>query len=393
MELLEELLSQPTAPFREGAPRGLLIQTFQAAGVPHFLDPHGNLLIGASSAIEWKRQFSKASQPRLPIFMAHLDHPGFHVIAQKGPRLLEIQWHGGSPTRHLEGARVWLAARGRALGSLQGGCGSLTRVELLPSGRAIHKAWVELDGTFELPDLQSLFGGFAFRAPIWREGALIYTKAADDLIGCYALTRLALDLQKSRRNSKKKVVPFLGILTRAEEVGFIGALAHLNLNWIKKAKRPFVFVSLETSRTLPGAEIGRGPIVRLGDRFTVFDPALTQALHQVAEKVLPGKYQRRIMDGGSCEASATTAFGYPSIGISIPLGNYHNQSLEGGPDAGPPDGPAPEFVHRDDLQGMIQLLHGLIENEKAWKTPWNAKKSQFTSEIKRYQNLLRTPAG
>ena len=37
------------------------------------------------------------------------------------------------------------------------------------------------------------------------------------------------------------------------------------------------------------------------------------------------------MDGGACEATAALASGIPAIGISVPLGNYHNESFEGAP--------------------------------------------------------------
>src|SRR5262249_14112773 len=143
----------------------------------------------------------------------------------------------------------------------------------------------------------------------------------------------------------KKKQPFIGLLTRAEEVGFIGAIGHFELGWVQKALRPVICVSLETSRALPGAEIGKGPVVRLGDRTTVFDSSSLKIFSDLAAKTLPDKHQKRVMDGGTCEATAATVYGLPCVGISIPLGNYHNQSFEGGPDSAGPLGPAPEFVH------------------------------------------------
>lgn len=40
---------------------------------------------------------------------------------------------------------------------------------------------------------------------------------------------------------------------------------------------------------------------------------------ELADKVLPKQYQRRIMDGGSCEGSAATAYGFPTIALAVPL--------------------------------------------------------------------------
>ncbi len=72
-----------------------------------------------------------------------------------------------------------------------------------------------------------------------------------------------------------------------------------------------VGVSLEASRTLPGAVVGKGPVVRLGDRRTVFDAGALKVLSELAERVLPGGHQRRIMEGGVCEATAATVYGLP----------------------------------------------------------------------------------
>lgn len=49
-----------------------------------------------------------------------------------------------------------------------------------------------------------------------------------------------------------------------------------------------------------------------------------EVLTEIAQRTLPRRHQRRIMDGGACEAMAATVFGIPAIGLSVPLGNYHN---------------------------------------------------------------------
>jgi putative aminopeptidase FrvX len=401
--LLHELLSQPTAPFRETHVIRFLTQTLRDHGVPHFQDSVGNLILGAENERDYRHLMNEKTDEPLRLFIAHMDHPGFHGAKwETGPgdsRALDIQWHGGSPYAHIEGSKVWLADD---LGLL--GYGLFTRSELHPSGRAISSGRIEL--TERLREIDSIdpatvFGGFGFRAPVWREGDVIYTKAADDLIGCFALLTLAIELYgsdpskaRSGKSKKKKALPkkrppFLGLLTRAEEVGFIGAIGHLELGWWKKARRPLLGVSLETSRTLPGAEFGKGPVVRLGDRFTVFDPGALRVFTELAAEALPGRHQRRIMDGGSCEASAATVYGIPCIGISVPLGNYHNQDLQGGPDARGQDGPAPEFVYASDVEGLIALCRALLKPKLPWKAPFAAKLKNFRSELRRYKPLLR----
>ena len=63
-------------------------------------------------------------------------------------------------------------------------------------------------------------------------------------------------------------VDVYGVFTRAEEVGLVGARLLAEANTLPKNT---LVVSLESSRSLPGAEIGGGPVIRVGDAaFTVF---------------------------------------------------------------------------------------------------------------------------
>lgn len=373
--LLTDLLATPTAPFREDLVAALAAGWLERSGVPHFADPAGNLVVGAESARAYRALVRARGPEPVRLFVAHMDHPGFHGRRWRADGTLEVVWHGGSPVRHLRGARVWLAdADGYA------GSGRLAVVTLHRSGRflAAARVRVRIEGR-PRPAARSLFGGFGFRAPVWHAGGRIYTKAADDLVGVYAI------LATLRRGVG--AAPVLGLLTRAEEVGFVGAVRHFELGWLRGAARPPLCVSLETSRTLPGARIGAGPVVRLGDRRTVFDPGALRVLTGIAARRLPGRHQRRIMDGGACEASAATAWGLPAVGISVPLGNYHNQGFEGGPDCRGREGPAPEFVHRDDIAGLLVLCRALAARGLPWADPWADDRRRLARNAARYARV------
>lgn len=381
--LLTDLLKQPTAPFREEHVVALVQGILERARVPFFLDPIGNMVIGCASRADYRRLARQKSKEPLRVFIAHMDHPGFHGVRWMSDTRLGIKWHGGSPVKHLLGSRVWLA-------TAQGywAEGRLTRVRRLQSRLAIHTAEVQIarGAKAARPEADGLYGGFQFRAPVWRAGRKIYTKAADDLVGVFAVVSTALDLHKSRRAGKTP--PFLGLLTRAEEVGFVGAIGHFELDWLCGARRPVIAVSLETSRTLPGALVGRGPVVRLGDRRTVFHSGYLKVLTDLAHATLPDKHQRRVMDGGACEATAATAYGLPAIGLSVPLGNYHNEGFEGGPGCRAPRGPAPEFVHLDDIQGLLQLCLALMRARLPWDRPWKNQRQLMRQRLLGYRRLL-----
>lgn len=115
-------------------------------------------------------------------------------------------------------------------------------------------------------------------------------------------------------------------------------------------------LSLETSRALPHAPMGGGVIVRVGDARSLFDAPLMHALHAEAKALAAAdrkfRFQRRLMDGGSCEATAFCSAGYRAGGLCVPLGNYHNmKGLDGGP-----KGIAAEEVRVSDFDTEVDLL-------------------------------------
>lgn len=421
--LLKTLLEIPTAPFREDYVIDFLVGLLRENRVPHFIDSLGNILIGEKSEAEAVKRLTlnaKRGRPTpIPFFIAHLDHPGFHGVKWQnsdGPQLeksrkgsatvpassiLEVKWFGGAPVEDLVGAKVRATSRRDPNIYFDG---VIRSFQLAKNKKTIDSAVLSVESTSagwrdsskqsgmksSAPLATDFFGGFYFRSAFWQEKDLYYTNAADDLIGAYAILTLAL-------LTKKRPLPFLALLSRGEEVGFIGTIGHLSLPFWKKLKsssknsaNPLV-VSLETSRQLPNAEIGKGPIVRLGDRASVFHSGYTQALSELAGRVLPQKHQRRIMDGGTCEATAALAFGLPAIGISVPLGNYHNQNFEGGPDSRAKNGPAPEFVHAEDLSGMICLIKAIV-TDKTFKSdcsdPFKKKRTELIRNFLDFKKYL-----
>ncbi|MEK7690832.1 MAG: hypothetical protein AAB425_07415 [Bdellovibrionota bacterium] len=391
--LLLEILGTPTAPFREHGVRSVLEKNLAGRDVPHFRDPAGNLIIGVSNQKQYEaaaRSAAKAGRPLL-LFLAHLDHPGFHGVKWNENGTLAVQWLGGTPTEGLEGARVWVSFGEHPLGQKYHEGILSGSVLKEPHRRSLDRSVITFAdgaisaiGTLRAKDA---FGGFRFRAPVWKEGQLFFTQAADDLVGAVcALEAIAHCRKKSPRSSPRA----LAVLTRGEEVGFVGAVAHFDLNWARSVRPAPLVVSLETSRTLPHAEIGKGPIVRLGDRMNPFSPGYVHLLTETAKKILPERFQRRIMDGGSCEASAALMHGFQAIGISVPLGNYHNQGFEGGPDSTPSNGPSPEFVHEEDILGLFQLCIAFTRGEKlAWADPYKTARIALAKGHRLFRTELR----
>ena len=106
----------------------------------------------------------------------------------------------------------------------------------------------------------------------------MHARACDDLAGA-AAALCALD-----RLAAAEVGHFAVLLTRAEEVGFVGAIAACELKTLPAGAR---VLSIECSRQSADAPVGGGPIVRVGDASSVFTSDLTNL---VAERPKPRQF-------------------------------------------------------------------------------------------------------
>ncbi len=276
-------------------------------------DRFGNLLL--------KRVGARSRKPIY--FTAHMDHPAFVVAKQLDPCTLIAEFRGGVDARYFPGSRVRLH-----LGHNDARPGRVVRLEIPAKPGEDKRALIELakPAVAEPGDILT----WNLPAPRVARG-LLRAPACDDLAGVAAA--LAAFEQLNKVHARKKAAPDVRVLlTRAEEVGFIGAIAACKSGIIPRATR---LVALETSKSFPDSPIGGGPIVRVGDRTSSFDPDLTYRVSQLAAHIQqhdPGfQWQRKLMPGGTCEASAFQALGFTATCLCLPLGNYHNMSGEPAP--------------------------------------------------------------
>jgi len=98
--------------------------------------------------------------------------------------------------------------------------------------------------------------------------------------------------------------------------------------------------------------MGRGVVIRTGDRSSIFDSTATRFLVEVATGLKqPAKkfpFQRALMYGGTCEATAFQEFGFQTAAVCVPLGNYHN--------CAPHNQIRAEYVSLTDACAMVDLL-------------------------------------
>lgn len=365
--LLLELTSLPTAAGREGAVTSFL-ESWTARRRNRLAlsrDRYGNIIIA-------RRDFSKACAHKPPLFItAHLDHPAFVVRSAPASGVVTLEFRGGVQDAYFNGAAIEIfdpelrrafPARITSLCAEAKPFKTVSARLLRPQAAAYIKA--------------GCIARWKFPAPLLAKG-ILHTHACDDL-GGVAAALVAFDAVSRGRSMGHTALLF----TRAEEVGFVGAIGAARGGSIPKGAR---LLCLECSRSFPhDSPIGAGPIVRVGDRLSVFSPGLTNTVADIAaakQKADPGfRFQRKLMPGGACEATAFASYGISSTCLCLPLGNYHNMADIDGVTAGRTKARvAREYISTADFHGLVNLLCAVAEGldhpgpsprdsmEKIWK--------------------------
>jgi endoglucanase len=308
---LETVLSCPTAPFREEHVHRAILEAVEAS--PRLrarADAFGNLEVVYGPGA-----------PRL-LFACHTDHPALEATGSGTARIL-----GGIRPKALRGA-------------------SLRRLDGRPSGtRAGAPVREEKPAAVKL-----LGGGHPKGTPLVLDvggpsfGRHVRARAIDDLLAVAACLAMFDRLAAARFRGTVGA-----LFTRAEEVGFAGALG-----WVRTTRTPrtTTIVNLEMSSARPHTPQGNGPILRVGDRMTAFSQDVLSELEvtatALAAKDKDFRYQRALMDGGACEATVYCHAGFRAGALCLPLRNYHNHAPRGGVTR--------EYVRADDAENLVRWM-------------------------------------
>jgi putative aminopeptidase FrvX len=366
--VLRDLMSLPTAPFCEGAVADYVERFCRGlAGVTLRKDRCGNL------RVHYRHRPRKLTPMA---FAAHLDHPGFVAREMTGPKTVRAEFRGGVRPEYFAGSAVrfwsdgaWVKGRVRkltkALPPTRRGGPRVPQEARVDVRRAVRPNSL---GMWDLPD------------PVLKDDRVI-GRACDDLAGVGAMLTLLQRLSK-----KQAAGEVFCLFTRAEEVGFVGALGAIRARTLPK-KVPVL--SIETSSALVNAPIGAGPIIRVGDRGCLYDADVVAFCVRAAEGLAKRKrkfaYQRKLMDGGMCEAAAFGTYGYRTAGICLALGNYHNMDTKRGKIAS-------EWVSLRDWQGMVDLFEALVLDKTGPDVPDEALRTRLDKLLAEHEELLMESA-
>jgi endoglucanase len=376
LEHVRSLLEPPTAPYAEDAQVGV-VRRFVAErdGFTLAEDEHANLIVtwngdrlAANGEVRKLRSARVArserasrnhraskneraasstkraedtERPLALAFSAHLDHPGFEYLGLREGHH-RARFHGGVPDRFFAGARVRFFDRATQE--------ALATARIRSAERNEQHELIATLAEFRGRAARGMFGMWDLTAGAIR-GRRLFARVCDDLMGAASILSL-LDLLSRARHPRRVI----GIFTRAEETGFIGCQGLLRSAAVPART---AVIGLECSPRRATAKVGRGPVVRVGDKQSIFQPWITHHLQECAA-ALKAKhehfvFQRALMDGGSCESTAYNLWDVPAGGLCLALGNYHN--------CGPRDSIAPEFVDWDDFESLVALMR---EATLAW---------------------------
>ena len=354
-ELMRQIVALPSISFREEHVVAALRRFAEERGLARREVAGGNVLI--------EYRTGRGSRPL--VLGAHMDHPGFIVQAVRGRRLT-LAFRGGLSAAYGKGERVRIYAGGADADGASRGTATITSVQ---ASRA--PAAGRLVGASALLDVGASAGldragGVSPPAPVtagdyalWDvdacriRGQIVHARQCDDLAGAVAVLA-TLD----RMAASGAPGHVLGLFTRAEEVGLIGAAAVARAHALPEDA---LVVAVECSSMAGGrAEQGAGPIIRVGDAQHIFSPRVTMWMTQVARELAAEdstfRYQRKLMDGGTTEATAYDLMGYETGAACVALGNYHN--------AGPRGRIAAETVHLGDVEGLARLFERMARDTR-----------------------------
>jgi putative aminopeptidase FrvX len=328
LKIAASLLKCPTAPYRESAVQEYILDFCRQRGITTTVDSMGNILA----------QHGRQNDQPL-VFVAHTDHPGFIIEKNSVRNQTTAVFHGGVEKEYFRKntAICIFTANGPVKGKI-------LKVRFDKKKRE-KRVWITIEKPVSKGDL-----GMWDLPAVRIRGDKLYSRACDDLVGCVSILSM-LD-EAYRRGIRKSVS---ALFTVAEEPGLHGAKFAAMKALIPKNS---ILISIETSSALPIAPVGKGVVIRVGDRSSIFHPAITKWMLGIAKEIQDKDktfhYQRKLMDAGTCEASVFSAFGYMAGALCIPLGNYHNRDLKRKKIAA-------EFVSCRDLQNMVRLFLALVQ--------------------------------
>jgi endoglucanase len=298
-----------------------------------------------------------------------MDHPGFVAERMLDDRTLAAAFRGWVHIDYVRGTKVRFFDGKREVPGVVTEATSTSHDRLTVPERVKVRV-----GASVSPGSPGMFDQGAARL----KGGKLYSRGCDDQAGAASALAMLDELHK-----RPPRVPVAVLLTRAEEEGFIGAIAAaMKPKLLRKSDR---VISIECSAVQPYAQQGNGVIIRIGDKTSVFNSDLsyfiTYQAGELAKHDKSFKFQRALMPGGTCEATVFDIYGFIAAAVCVPLGNYHNMDRER-------KRIGPEYIDVADWRNMVKLFVHVVRSAHTYEPGHRLLKQRVQKRFAKLKHLL-----
>ncbi len=332
IDILKRLCEAPGLPGAEEAVKEIVISSLKEFTDEITVDALGNTIAHIPGR-----------GPRL-VLDAHTDEVGFMVkhIDQRG--FLHVSPLGGIDTKVFYGQRLVIWGKKPLIGMVAALPPHISKTSGEKEAPEVEDCTVDLgltaDKVFDLVQIGDVVSYFS---PFVETEDAVISKAIDDRVGLFVI------LEALKRRPKINCDLYVSA-TVQEEVGLRGA------NVIVPVYEPDFAIAIEgtVSNDLPGvpdhktlAKVGKGPEIRLSDRYLVAHRALSFFMREVARKRnIP--HQITVKKAGSTNATAMQVTGKGTrVGvISVPVRYLHSPSC---------------LAYKSDIEETIKLTTAILE--------------------------------
>jgi len=176
-----------------------------------------------------------------------------------------------------------------------------------------------------------------YNSYFYQNGNYLVSKAMDDRISCAVLVEMVRRFEEPKRK-------FYIAFSIQEEVGLVGSSVLAYPLDVQEAIAIDVTDSADSPKSFKRHPmvIGKGPAIKIKDRYSISDKRIVDKLMKVAEdKGIP--YQLEVLTFGGTDAAALmrTREGIPSATVSIPTRYIHTPN---------------EVVGKEDVENTVRLL-------------------------------------
>ena len=307
----------------EDSVRELIMPRAEKIADRAYVDRMGNLIAVMS--------FGKSENKKKIMISAHMDEVGFMISEIRDDGMLGYGCIGGIDPSVVAGRKILVGdEKGQISGIICSKAIHHKSAEERETATKHDKRYMDI-GAENREEAEALvkIGDYAtFDSEFYsfgKGGRTLKCKALDDRMGCAAMLEI---MDSFKKNPPQSDVEVYFCFTVREEIGFSGAECAAN------SIAPDLAIVLETTAIgdLPTteacrrvADVGKGGVVSIVDRATVYDGELVDRAMQIAnEHHIPAQLKRYISGGNDAGHIHKSLEGVKALAISVPTRYLHS---------------------------------------------------------------------